>query len=512
MSHEGNSNGARGASGKSLSRAGVLVLLFTIAALVEAAQLASLRNYDVWEHLRIGSWILANKTWPTTGLFSQAVNFPWRDFNWLGDVKIAIGYRILGLSAVVVLWMGYRFMIAVVTFGLAGGLRGNFWLAAGLSAVAQYLLFGLGPIAGGNSVLFFAVELMVLLEIRRAGRFQSLFWLTPLFLLWANVDLGFVYGLGMLVVFVVALIVEKLLAKNISEAEQAARKDLEAVVWAVAACVLASFVSPYGYHAYSTFFAVQASPANRYIFEYTAMTFHQPQDYVLLLLTMAAFLALGLRRSRDLFLIPTFVGCAALSFYAQHDNWLAILGAIAVIGNATAEGNLVRQEEPQRRLRWLAAPAVVSLGLVMALYGLLVPRDRNVLLGRVAENLPVRACDYIRQQQLPAPLFNTQTWGSFLTWYLPEYPVAIDARRALYPGQWETDYFRVMKVLAPYQDFAPMMQARTLLLYNHSVMADALRNVAGFRVAYEDNLAVVLVRDNGTPASSQEFKNGTASN
>jgi len=154
----------------------------------------------------------------------------------------------------------------------------------------------------------------------------------------------------------------------------------------------------------------------------------------------------------------------------------------------------------------------VSLGLVVLLYGLLVPRDRNALLGRMAENLPVRACDYIREQQLPAPIFNTQTWGGFLTWYLPEYPVAIDGRRALYPDKWETDYFRVMKVLAPYQDFAPMIQARTLLLYKQSVMGDALRNLAGFRVAYEDNLAVVLVHDNDTRASSRELRNGTASN
>jgi hypothetical protein len=510
MSNEENSNGVLRPSGSSLSRAGIVMLLFSLAAMVEAVQLASLRNYDVWEHLRAGSWILANRTWPATGLFSQAANFPWRDFNWLGDATIALAYRILGLSAVAALWMVYRSMLAAVTFCLAGGLRGHFWLAVGLSAVAQYLLLGFGPIAGGNSVIFFAIELFVLLEARRTRRFRSLFWLVPLLVLWANIDLGFVYGIGLLVVFLAALGVEKSVVKD--GAEMAEKNGFLTAVWAAGACVLATFLTPYGYHSYSSFFAVQASPANRYIFEYTAMTFHQPQDYVLLLLTMAAFLALGVRRSRDLFRIPVFALCAALSFYAQHDNWLVVLGAVAVIGNTASAESVIRREELQKPLRWLVLPAAGSLALVVVSYGLVVPRDRNALLGRVAENLPVRACDYIRQQQLPAPIFNTQTWGSFLTWYLPEYPVVIDARRALYPDNWETEYFRVMKVLAPYQEFAPMMQARTLLLYRQSVMADALRSVPGFRVAYEDNLAVVLVHDNDTRVSSPELRNGTASN
>jgi hypothetical protein len=510
MSDEENSNGVLRPSGSSLWRAGIVVLLFSIAAMVEAVQLASLRNYDVWEHLRAGSWILANRTWPTTGLFSQAANFSWRDFNWLGDASIALAYRILGLSAVAALWMVYRSMLAAVTFCLAGGLRGHFWLAVGLSAIAQYLLLGFGPIAGGNSVIFFAIELFVLLEARRTQRFRSLFWLVPLFVLWANIDLGFVYGVGLLVVLLGALAAGKFIAKG--DADTTGSSGFETAAWAAGSCVLVTFLSPYGFHSYPTFFNVQASPANRYIFEYTAMTFHQPQDYVLLLLTMAAFLALGLRRSHDLFLIPVFVLCAALSFYAQHDNWLAVLGAVAVIGSTVSAESVSRREALRRPSRWLVLPAAVSLGLVVVPFGLVVPRDRNALLGRMAENLPVRACDYIRQQQLPAPIFNTQTWGSFLTWYLPEYPVAIDARRALYPDNWETDYFRVMKVLAPYQEFAPMMQARTLLLYRQSVMADALRSLAGFRVAYEDNLAVVLVHDNDTRASAPELRNGTASN
>jgi hypothetical protein len=115
------------------------------------------------------------------------------------------------------------------------------------------------------------------------------------------------------------------------------------------------------------------------------------------------------------------------------------------------------------------------LAAVVLLWLVLVPHNRQVLLSRVAADFPVGACNYIRQHQAPALLFNSYAWGSFLTWYLPEYPVAIDARRELYPDDLETEYCKVMKVLI--RCLAPMKDGRTLLLDKQNVMADALRTL-----------------------------------
>jgi len=79
-------------------------------------------------------------------------------------------------------------------------------------------------------------------------------------------------------------------------------------------------------------------------------------------------------------------------------------------------------------------------------------------------------------------------------WYLPEYPVAIDARRGLYAEDLESDYFKVMKVDAPYQTLPAMKEARTILLPKTNVLAGGLKDVAGFRVAFEDDVAIVLLQ------------------
>jgi len=492
----------RGPFGISLSRAVVLVLLFTVAGAVETIRLSSLHDANVWVHLRLGDWILANKTWPTTGLFSQDSNLAWRDFTWAADMVMAVAFRVLGLAAVPALWVVYRFLLAVVTFLLAGGSRENLWLPALLTALAQYLLYGLGPLEAGNSALLFGVLLFVLIEVRRSRRLQHLFWLPLLFVVWANVELGFVYGIGLLLLFFGSLVVDGVGYGR--KAQLAAETPIGTTAVVAGACLLATLFSPYGYHSYSTFFALQTSTANKYLPAHTAMTFHQPQDYVLLLLTMAAFFSLGVKRSRDPFLFPVLVMCTVLSFHAQGENWLATLAAIAVIGNELPAEEVARFQPSVARFCWreLLLPAASSLVVLLFLYVLWVPRQRVVLLGRVSNDFPVRACDYIRQHQLPAPLFNSYAWGGFLTWYLPEYPVAIDARRSLYPDDSETDYFKVMKVDIPYQSFPPMRQARTFLLDRQSVMGDALRGLPGFQVAYGDSISIVLLREGETMAAS----------
>jgi hypothetical protein len=482
--------------GGNVPRGAILLLLFTTAAIVEGVWLSCLQNPAVWFHLRAGAWILANKTWPTTGLFSQSAGLPWRDFAWLSDAFMAMGYRILGLSAIPALWMFYRGSLGAVLFLLAGGSRGNFWLPGVLSATTQYLLYDLGPVGRGNSAIFFALELFVLMHARRTGNYRFLLFLPPLFVLWTNIDLGLVYGLGLYVLFLIAIAVEKARMLGNTESEHHLAPGITLLVGA--ACFVGTLVSPYGYHAYPTFLAIQGNAANSYLANYTAMTFHQPQDYVLLLVTMIGFLTLGVRRSRDVLLLGSLIASAAFSFYAQREAWLVAIVAIAVVGNAfRVEANSSVEERKLSLLNgnWMFLPGSGAAGIIALSFFLLVPRQERLLLARAAKDFPVGACEYIRQQRLPAPLFNSYQWGGFVVWYLPEYPVAIDGRRGLYPEDVETDYFKVMKVQMPYQAFSPMARARTLLMDKQNVVGDALRTVPGFRVAYEDRLSLVLVQE-----------------
>lgn len=468
----------------------VLVFLFGTAAVAESWYLSSFANSEIWEHLRVGNWILQNHKWPEVGLFSQAANAPWMDFSWGYALLSALTYKMLGLRAVPALLVGFRLALAIATFLLAGGSR-NFWGSVVLSAVTQYVLAYLGPGSVCISVIFFACELYLLIQWRNSANPRALYLLPGLFFCWANLDLGFIYGISLYVLFLSVLAVERQGRAWHWRWPTRCTADLPmgVALFIGLACAVASLLNPYGYHAYFQFFANQTSAVNNYLPDYSAMSFHEPQNYVLMLLAMAACFGLGRQHNQDLFQIGVLFGCMALAFHARRDNWLLVLTAVACLGQMMRQYSQVKSQAPQ----WRPVAFTTSLVLVALVFALRVPRDPQILLEKVARQYPVHAAEFVRQHQLPVPFFSTYAWGSFLSWYLPEYPVEIDGRRGLYPEQEEMDYFKVMKADLPYQGFEPMKLAHTLLLDKVGVMGEALRGLPGFQVVYEDDVSILLL-------------------
>lgn len=493
-------------------RVPALLGLFTVFALIEAVRcssLSSLSNADAWGHLSSGLWILQHHALPHTGVFSQLSDAPWIDASWLYDLKLAIFYRLIGLRAIPVFSMGCKAGLAVVTFLLAGGRRGNFRAAVLISLVAQYILAGVPPTPTYASVLLFGVELVALLEARRSGRLPM--WLPLVFLAWANADMHFVCGLALLLLFVAVSVVEFSFAggSRFSSFIKPGRQSIWMLGAVVAACMLATLITPYFFHPYQIFFGTTFSAANAYLPDCHAPGFRRAQDYVLLLLVMSGFLALGLRRSRDWFLIALLAISAGVSFYSQRDVWVVVLAAVAVLGETVASSQfpVPGSQTPDSKAPWrelLISGVLACIVLTLAVF-VIVPRSASALLGKVGESYPVAASDYIRAQRLPQPLFNAFEWGGFLSWYLPEYPVAIDGRVTLYGDDYVVEYSKVMNADVRYTDFPAMANARTIVLPASAIMAQALKTLPGFKVAYSDSVALVLTRDDGeTPLQQVE--------
>ena len=383
---------------------------------------------------------------------------------------LAVAYKMVGLRAIPLLLMFLKAGLAVVTFLLAGGLRGKFWLAFVLSAIAQYILGAMPSGPGYFSALLFGIELLLLLEARRTGSDRPLLWLPLLFLLWANVHVQFVYGVLLLLLFVGAVACERWLRLRSEHPI-----DLGPVLKIAGISLVATLLTPYLYRPYGVFFATTSSAANQYLPDFRALGFRQPQDYLLLLLAMSAFLTLGLRRSRDLFQIGLLAGCLGLSFYAQRDTWLVALASLAVIGEAVTDARKV---------------------VLMIAAFVRIPRSHEGLVAKTGGSYPVAACDYVRGHRLPQPMFNAYEWGGFLSWYLPEYPVAIDGRTDLYGGDTVAEYSKIMNADAPYTEYPAVAAAQTILLPKNAIMAAGLSSVPIFKVAYSDDVAIVLTRRN----------------
>ena len=483
-----------------LLRAFALAALFLTAPWYESAYLSSLSNASIWGHLRVGLWVVENHSAPHAGLFSQYPGLAWIDSGCAFDLLLAAGYKLLGVRAIPLLFMVWRAALALVTWLLASAGKSNFWIAVGLGAVAQYVI----PVSPGlpyvASIVFFGIELLLLERSRRLGTTKPLYWLPVLVLAWANVHALFLAGLLLLIIFVASVWIENSLRTC---APDWVDRDIRAVrlkpvILLIAGCMLATLVNPYGFHLFpAAFHSLYSDAGFQYFAEMRAMSFRQPQDYARLLLVMAAFLALGRRRSLRLFELLALTAGSLLAFRIQREVWIAVLTAIAILadgfGFRARDWNAYDKSLPWRE-KLLCALMVASV-LAMTLYRL---PHQNRLMARVNQTFPVKACDFIRQNDLPRPLFNEYSWGSFLTWYLPEYPVAMDGRLELYGDEITDGYFKVIAGGERIGAYPTLASAQTLLLQKDSGMTKALTTLpsltAQYRLAYSDGIAAVFVR------------------
>ena len=478
-----------------------LTILLVASAVYEAVHTRALVDANVWLHLRTGLWMLQSHSVPHSSLFSQYSSLPWTDSSWGFDVLLAGAYQVFGLRAIPLMAMLLKLAIAIVTFLIASAGKANFWTAVALSAVAQYVIPMSQSLPYGVSIVFFGVELLLLERSRQSGRARILYWLPALFVVWANLHVLVVSGLMLLGLFLGSNWLQSVLR---SSAATWLERDTRPLPWrqaaGVFACsVFATLVNRYTIQLFPTAYQVLYSDVGfQHFAEMHAMSFRRPQEYALMLLVMAAFVALGRRRSLKIFELLALLVGTLVAFRIQREGWMAALPAVAVLSGGL--GFCERRWKPSevRTAAWERPLVTALLAMMLVTAAFRLPHQEALLL-RVGETFPVKACDFVRERHLPLPMFHEYSWGSFLTWYLPEYPVAIDSRTELYGDEITEGYFKVIGGGERLETYPALAAAQTLLLQKQSGMVKALSTLPAlssrYKLVYSDDIAAIFVRE-----------------
>ena len=465
-----------------------LAVLLAAPALI-CVHRAAVADPDIWWHLRVGEWILQHHTVPRVEIFSGPLaGTPWLAYSWLFELVVVKLFYRLGLLGILAYTAGMIVAITVALYHLVRRLQGDFTLRV-LFTFAS--LFSLLPIYTPRpwhfSILFFVLELDILMHARRTGKTRELAWLPLIFALWSNIHIEYIYGL-----FVLGLaLVESVVARRWAGAT--VRTKPVWVFCALLASLLATLANPFGWRIYGVVYnLVTQGGGLLQVSEMQAIPFRGLANYCVLLLTLAAAGALAWTRRFRLFESGLFFFAAVLSFRSQRDVWLIAVVAAAILASTVTGSDRNLTPSP----RFGATLATVAAAL-MVVAGFRVMRVNNAVLSeQVANLMPVRAVDAIRTNGYAGPLYNDFNWGGYLIWAL-RMPVIIDGRTNLY-GNERMD--RSIATWGGQPDWTsdPELKSAGLIIGPVTApLTQLLRMDSHYKLVYEDKLAAVFVAQRG---------------
>ena len=463
-------------------RALLLVLLYSLPIVLAVRPIT---DPDVWSHLRHGQWIVEHRAVPLVDAFSsRASGKRWIAYSWLFEVLVYGLYEGLGLLGLVLYTAGLAVLVTWALHRLMDQVQPDPVIsctlsASGILAMAPLLIH---PRPWLLTIVFFIVEIGLILKVRRGGESWPFLLLPPLFVLWANVHIQFVYGLFALGVAAFEALIEG--------------GDLGSRRWRVGRmlglltlCGLATLVNPYGIRIYlAVYDAIAAIHPSLYLQEFQAPQFRSIFDWIMLAVTLGGVFVLGRNGTVRAWPGLLLASGVVLTFRTARDVWFGVVAALMVLGAQVPRGG-----ENGRRLsgRWLlgvsTAVAVVAMASVSARAG----RDR--LEAAVAETFPAGAAAAIERRGVSGSIYNHYDWGGYLMWRLPGLLVSIDGRAPLYGDA------RILRSVATWAgqegwDTDPeLLEAAVVVGDRKSALVSLLRGDARFELAYEDGIAAVFI-------------------
>ncbi len=477
------------------------------AVLLVLAFLVALRpalDNDTWWHLRTGELILDSGI-PHVEPFSHTrplvdrVATDWGSqilFRALwglgGGPLLAIVVALLATVGIAVLYTATRGPVLVRTG------------ACLLAALAASYFWAARP-----QMFTFVASAVVVAVVRRwrdRPRPALLWWLVPVFVLWANLHGAVAYGFlvlgGTLAGEVGNLAVHRWHPLGVEGVTPKAGRDLAWLAGVSAVCAAVIVANPSGVRIYGLALH-QTGASVRYVQEYQPPSLADPATWPFFVLLAGTVLAMALRwRRLDLVDVLLVGGVGLFSLrVGRVISFFAEVAAPVLSRDVAAVLEQRGRWDPDRRPQPVPVGMVVltALGCVLVTV-LAVGRrlDADTVAAAERAAYPVEATDWLVQQQPPARLFNTFDWGGYLIWRARGYRVAIDGRTDVYDEYLDT-YAAVITAQPGWEDELRREDVNTVIVDTGAPLAAALARTEGWRIGHRDDVATVFVREAPVP-------------
>ena len=459
-------------SGGRRPRRGILFILGCSLAVTAGSLWTA--DPDVFWHLKVGEWIVANLAVPRLDIYSWSVQGqPWTAHQWLWEALMYLMHSFAGIHG---LW--FLAFASALTAGLL--LRGALKergvpeeKASAAGGIAPLMLVGwLKPWPQAGVYALFAAYLF--LSLRRKWGARELLFTAALGLVWSNIH-------STAVLFPLLLLAESLWALIFQKDREAKKEALRSRLAAFVVAAAATLLNPHGFGLwiYAVREGLLTGNYRENIYSWMPYVFG-PNVLALAFFISIIILFMAVRQGREKELaFARAAGFWVLALFSRIYTPYAVLSPAALLG-------LLHFHLEAGSLRRLAAVSLAAAIVVPAIAGL--PPDLETVARK--GGYPVEAAAFISRQGL-ARVFNDHGWGGYLIW--KEIPVFIDGRNDVY-GPVLEDFINLHKTDRPLGEAVAETGAGTVLTRARETRDLSLRESALWQEVYRDEDAVVYVK------------------
>jgi hypothetical protein len=471
-------------------------------------------------HIRTGQLILKTGAVPRVDPFSATMQGqPWFAWEWLYDIVVGWLERIAGLN-------GVLFASALViagTFTLAF----RRMVARGAGLVVAVALLLLAVLA--SSIHFLArphvvswlltvVWFEILREFEVEGNVARLVWLPGIMLVWVNLHGGFLVGLALIALYLVAAVFQAAVSGD-GDAKAGAVRRVKTLAAVGVVCALVTFANPYGYRLHEHIYRYLTDRfLMDHIDEFLSPNFHgiAQKFFALIILLTIATAAIASKKIRlSELLVVAFAVYSGL--YAARNIPVASLLLVMVIGphlgaairsvsleaklSAIGKRWLDTFADFERRMgrleggvhgHWLPVAAIL-LGIWACLHAGRLGATPVMNASFDAKRFPVQAVEWLEQQGVSGPVFCPDAWGGYVIYSAyPRLQTVVDDRHDFYGSEYLKHYLKIIRVEPGWDEALAGERLWWVLLPKESAAATLLRQVPVWGVVYSDETAVVF--------------------
>jgi len=446
---------------------------------------------DLGWHLRYGQHIFE-----TASVFRKnKIGFFLPEYQWIHSYSLYqlitfVVYKYLGFGGLAFLGAGIISLIAWTI--IASFPKKTFWPVFGilLTLFLSLPATNMGYRSQTLSILGFSTLLYLL---SKPIDKKSLFLIPVIFLIWANLHGGFIFGFVLLGFHFLEKIIRK--------------KNKEAVGLAIASITafLATLINPFGFKIYWESYRHSWYPLNKLIAEWTP-----PNSlYVLVILSIASLVIIKLLSLKisDFFKkegLVTFglswLFFTYLSFKAKRHLPFFALSSVYLLAK------LFSEKKGGRRLINKACLLLTGLILLTIIVAHLVnpPNLKNYwqqIASQKSWPLPEKAIEFLKgKEELCPNLFNTYEWGGYLSWHLPKVKTFVDGRMPAWPTpEGKSPYTIYLEIIQARNGFSQRLidyNADCLFISKGTFLDLELKNnpIYPWEIIYQDDRATIYKR------------------